>query len=351
MFKLAIFFLCLCIQTVNAAMQIPTETTTKATLVQSANFVIPDYLFRNGERLSNVKIHYYTLGTPKRNAQGDVINAVLLLHWTGASGQALLSEDFMSSLYAPGKPLDANNYFIIIPDNIGHGHSSKPSDGLHMRFPRYGYHDMVDLQFKLVTEQLGLKHLKMVIGTSMGGMHTWLWTELHPKFMDGAMPIVSLPAAVTGRNLLWRQAIVNAIKNDPKQGLLNTWPFARMLLDGIPHLHHEISNVNQSQQFISEAVEEASKKEPLDVLYVLDASHDYDPEPALGKIETIVYALDFSDDQLDPMGLAVLKTLIKRVKNGRAVIQEGNDSSFGHLTMAHPQLWEHQVKTFVSLLP
>ena len=202
----------------------------------------------------------------------------------------------MSSLYAPGQPLDAAKYFIIIPDSIGHGQSSKPSESLRMQFPRYGYLDMVDIQYKLITEKLGLKHLKMILGTSMGGMHTWLWTELHPSFMDGAMPIVSQPAAVTGRNLLWRQMIVQAIKNDPKwqngtytgqlQGFLSAWPFARMLLDGVPHLHQQITNHKQALQFINEASEEASKKEAIDIVYVLEASSDYDPEPNLDKIQT-----------------------------------------------------------------
>ncbi len=358
MYYIKLILLCLCVQKLAAAENILTKPS--MIQVQSDNFVISNYVFQNGESLSDLKMHYYTLGSPKKNPQGEVVNAVLLLHWTAASGLSLLSEDFMSALYSPGEPLDANRYFIIIPDSIGHGHSSKPSDGLRMSFPHYGYHDMVDLQYRLVTEKLGLNHLKMVIGTSMGGMHAWLWAERYPHFMDGAMPIVSLPKAVTGRNLLWRQMIAQAIKNDPKweqgsnpgplQNFLSAWPFARMLLDGVPHLHHEISTPTKALEFIQEASNEAFKKEAIDVLYVLEASADYDPEPSLDKITTKVFALDFTDDQLDPIELNILPTLIQRVKNGRAVTQKGNASSFGHLTMAHPKLWAYQLEVFISWL-
>jgi homoserine O-acetyltransferase/O-succinyltransferase len=326
--------------------------------IHSSEFIIPQYVFRNGERLSDLKIHFYTLGIPKKNEQGEVINAVLMLHYTGASAEAMLTENFMSSLYAPGKPLDAAKYFIIIPDSIGHGQSSKPSDSLLMRFPSYGYLDMVDLQYKLITEKLGLKHLKMILGTSMGGMHTWLWSELYPTFMDGAMPIVCQPTAVTGRNLLWRQMVVQAIKNDPKwqngtytgsvQGFLSAWPFARMLLDGVPRLHKQITTPKQALEFINEASKEASKKEAIDIVYVLEASADYDPEPNLNIIQTKLFALDFTDDQLDPIELNILKSLVMRIRNGRTVIQEGNDASYGHLTMTHPELWKHQVEAFIS---
>jgi len=163
-------------------------------LMQTENdFIIHDYRFSNGQKLDMLKLHYATLGTPKKDASGKISNAVLMLHWTGADGAALLSDDFKTHLYAPGKPLDATKYFLIFPDSIGHGKSSKPSDGLKSDFPAYGYLDMVDLQHKLVVDGLGISHLNIVLGTSMGGMHTWLWSVLYPTFMDGVMPIVSLP--------------------------------------------------------------------------------------------------------------------------------------------------------------
>jgi homoserine O-acetyltransferase/O-succinyltransferase len=219
---------------------------------------------------------------------------------------------------------------------------------------------MVNLQHKLVVEGLGISHLRIILGTSMGGMHTWLWSELHPTFMDGVMPIVSLPTKITGRNLLWRQSIIEAIKSDPTwqegkytrqpHSLIATWPFARMLLDGVPHLEKTVSNSSAAQAFIQKAMTEISTHDANDLIYVLAASHDYDPEPKLDTIQAKVFALDFSDDQLDPIQLHVLEDLIKGVKNGRAVIQPGTSDSFGHLTMAHPELWAHQVAAFMLFL-
>lgn len=324
------------------------------------DFIIPKYQFLNGQQLENLKIHYATLGIPRKNESGEIINAVLILHWTGADGAAMLSDAFKQNLYAPGKPLDANKYFLIFPDNIGHGKSSKPSDGLQSDFPAYEYHDMVDLQHKLVVDGLGISHLKIILGTSMGGMHTWLWSELYPSFMDGIMPIVSLPTKITGRNLIWRESIVEAIKSDPdwnhgkytKQpySLEATWPFARMLLDGVPHLAKIVKDQSAARSFIQDAKNDISKKDANDLVYVLSASKDYDPESKLGSIQAKVFALDFSDDQLDPIQLHVLEDLIKHVKRGRAVIQPGTPESYGHLTMAHPELWAHQVVDFLHFL-
>ncbi|MBX3719440.1 MAG: alpha/beta fold hydrolase [Parachlamydiales bacterium] len=333
----------------------------QASMLQSANeqdFIVPEYTFSNGQKLSNLKIHYATLGKPKKNSAGVITNAVLMLHWSNGSGADLLSESFIAELYAPGKPLDANRYYLIFPDSIGHGMSSKPSDGLRSQFPHYGYHDMVNIQHLLVTQELKISHLKMVIGTSMGGMQTWLWTEKFPEFMDGAMPIVSLPQHVEGRNLIWRQAIAQAIKNDPawdkgnyKQqpySLAATWPFANMLLDGVPHLEKTIPDLAAALNFIDLAKAEAGKMDANDLIYVLEASADYKPEDRLGSIQAKVYALDFSDDQLDPAELGTLKDLIKRVKHGKAVIQPGTPDSFGHLTMAHPELWANHVASFIE---
>jgi homoserine O-acetyltransferase len=323
-------------------------------------YILPTYTFRSGERLDQVKLHYATLGTPKRDQDGRIANAILILHWTGGDGSHMLSDAFKSAFYAPGKPFDVNKYFIIFPDSIGHGKSSKPSDGLKANFPHYGYLDMVDLQHKLVTEELGITHLKFILGTSMGGMHTWLWAVLHPVFMDGVMPVVSLPQKVKGRNLLWRQMVVKAIRNDPswlegdytKQpySLFSSWPFARMLLDGVPHMQSTIIDDKTAATFINDSTNEAAMKDANNLIYALEASADYDPEPLLRTIEAKVFALDFTDDQLDPSELDTLNQLIKNVKNGSAVIQKGTNESFGHLTMAHPNLWSQQVDEFIRFV-
>src|SRR5437868_6367786 len=180
------------------------------------DFVIRDFRFRGGEVLPELKLHYTTVGTPVKDKAGVVRNAVLIMHGTGGTGRAFLREQFAGVLFGPGQLLDATKYFIILPDGVGHGGSSKPSDGLHARFPRYGYRDMVEAQYRLLTEGLGVNHLRLVMGTSMGGMHTWLWGEIHPNFMDALMPLASLPTQISGRNRIWRRMIIDDINTDPE---------------------------------------------------------------------------------------------------------------------------------------
>src|SRR5437660_11716765 len=182
---------------------------------QSSTFVVRDFQFKSGEKLAEVKLHYYTLGTAQKDASGKVTNAVLILHGTGGTGRQFLTPNFGGVLFGPGQPLDASKYFIILPDNVGHGESSKPSDGLHMRFPNYEYDDMIDLQYRLLTQGLGVNHLRLVMGTSMGGMHTWLWAEQHSDLMDAAMPLASQPIEIAGRNRMMRRMIMDAIRNSP----------------------------------------------------------------------------------------------------------------------------------------
>src|SRR5437899_2669619 len=182
---------------------------------QDGTFVVKDFQFKSGEKLGEVKLHYYTLGTPQKDASGRVRNAVLILHGTGGTGRQFLTPNFGGVLFGAGQLLDASKYFIILPDNVGHGGSSKPSDGLHMRFPRYEYDDMIELQYRLLTQGLGVNHLRVVMGTSMGGMHTWLWSEQHPDFIDAAMPLASQPVEIAGRNRMMRRMIMDAIRTDP----------------------------------------------------------------------------------------------------------------------------------------
>src|SRR5947208_3600047 len=183
---------------------------------QQGNFIVKDFQFKSGERMAEVKLHYYTLGTPQKDAHGTVRNAVLILHGTGGAGTQFLSQNFGGVLFGPGQLLDATKYFIVLPDNVGHGQSSKPSDGQHTRFPHYEYDDMIALQFRMLTEGLGVNHLRLVMGTSMGGMHTWLWGEKYPNFMDALMPLASLPGQISGRNRFWRKTAMDAIRTDPE---------------------------------------------------------------------------------------------------------------------------------------
>jgi homoserine O-acetyltransferase/O-succinyltransferase len=179
------------------------------------DFVIKDFHFTSGGTLPELRIHYRTLGTPRRDASGRVTNAVLVLHGTSGSGENFLADAFAGVLFVPGGLLDARKYFIVLPDGVGHGHSSKPSDGLRAHFPRYGYDDMVTAQYRLLTEGLGVNHLHLVMGTSMGGMHSWLWAEKYPEFMDAAMPLASLPIQISGRNRQWRKMVIDQIRGDP----------------------------------------------------------------------------------------------------------------------------------------
>ena len=319
-----------------------------------------DYKFRDGETLEHLRIHYATLGTPHRSADGNIDNAVLVLHWTGADSRALLSPGYTKALFDSGRPLDANRYYLIFPDNVGHGQSSKPSDGLKAKFPNYGYGDMVDLQHKLVTETLGIKHLHAIIGMSMGGMNAWQWAETYPDMMDGVMPVVSLPIKVSGRNLLWRRMVINAIRSDPewKNGEYSeeprAWLFAfqivRLMIDGVQHLQTTVPDEAAADALIAQGRQQSSQTDANDILYSFKSSKDYDPEPRLSSIKTKLFALDFSDDEFNPDVLQVLETTVPKLQQGRFVIQKGTIGSPGHLTMAYPGLWAQHVGEFMSWL-
>jgi homoserine O-acetyltransferase len=320
-----------------------------------------NYRFRDGEIMPRLRIHYATLGGPHRDSEGNIDNAVLMLHWTGADGRALLSPTYSKALFDPGQPLEASRYYLIFPDSVGHGQSSKPSDGLKAHFPNYGYDDMVDLQHKLVTETLGIKHLRAIVGMSMGGMNAWQWAEAYPDEMDGVMPVVSLPTKVSGRNLLWRRMIIDAIRSDPDwQGgnyskRLGSFALAceilRLMIDGVPRLQAVVLDSGKADQFINEVRQISEKVDPNNILYSLKSSSDYDPEPGLASIKTKVFALNFSDDEFNPDELQILERLISKVPRGSYVVQPGSDISYGHLTMAHPELWVQQVTKFMDSLP
>ncbi len=315
------------------------------------------YTFRSGETLPSLRIHYATLGSPHRDTSGNVDNAVLVLHWTSASSEAVRSDEYVRSLYGAGKPLDPASHFLVFVDNVGHGRSSKPSDGLHARFPHYGYRDMVDIQHRVVSEQLGIRRLRAIVGMSMGGMHAWLWAESHPNDVEAIMPVVALPTRISGRNLIWRRIVSRAIRTDPDwhngdyreppRGWTEAFPLFRMMLDGVPHLHATIPDRTSADAFVQSAVDQATRMDANDVLYSLESSEDYDPEPDLGKIRARVFALNFSDDEFNPVELGTLERLIARVPGAEFVIQRGTPSSHGHLTQAHPALWANHVGAFM----
>ena len=305
------------------------------------DFTIRDFKFASGETLPELRLHYRTLGKPEKDAQGKTTNAVLIMHGTTGSGAQFIRPEFAGELFGKDQPLDATKFFIVLPDGIGHGKSSKPSDGMHAKFPRYGYLDMVEAQYRLLTEGLGVNHARLVMGTSMGGMHTWLWGELHPDFMDALMPLASLPTQISGRNRAWRRMVIDAIRNDPAWdgGEYKTQPpslrtAAEMLwfMSSNPVLRQkDAPTLAKTDEALDKFVDQIVKTDDAnDVLYALEASHDYDPGPNLEKIQAPLLAINSADDLINPPELGILEREIKRVPHGRAIVIPLSDKTRGH---------------------
>jgi homoserine O-acetyltransferase len=330
------------------------------TAVQQFDVRYPDYRFNNGEVLKELDIHYATMGKPHYDDKGEIDNAVLVLHWTGNSGASLLTSEYISSLFGKGKPLDANRYYLIFPDNVGHGKSSKPSDGLRAKFPQYGYDDIVTIQHKLVTETLGIRRLHAILGMSMGGMNAWQWAEKYPDAVQGIMPVVSLPVTVSGRNLLWRTIVTRSIRNDPTwqagnytqqpASLREAYLILRLMIDSVARLQTQIPDLKGADDWIASVLKQGADTDANDLLYSLESSRDYNPEPGLERIRAKVYALNFTDDEFNPDELKILQTQMKRVANGQYVVQEGTSKTPGHLTMMFPHLWASHVDAFMRSL-
>ena len=313
-------------------------------------FVVRDFRFASGEVLPELRLHYTTIGTPRRGPDGKVDNAVLIMHGTTGSGQGFLSETFAGNLFRPGQLLDATRYFIILPDAIGHGKSSRPSEGLRMRFPKYTFDDMVDAQYRLVTEHLGVDRLRLVTGTSMGGMHTWVWGYRYPDFMDALLPLASVPVEIAGRNRMLRRMMVDAITQDPewRGGEYTEQP--RGLTTAIHSLLFMVSSPLQWQKqaptresaeaFLAERV--ASYRRILDandMIYAFESSRFYDPSPHLHRIRAPLLAINSADDQVNPPELGLLEREIARVPKGRAVVLPITDQTRGHGTHSIPAIW------------
>jgi homoserine O-acetyltransferase len=318
------------------------------------DFVVRDFAFDTGERLPELRLHYRTLGRVHRGADGRVDNAVLVLHGTGGSGRGFLSDNFAGVLFGPDQLLDQARYFLILPDGIGHGGSSKPSDGLHARFPRYGYRDMVRAQHLLVTEGLKVDHLRLVMGTSMGGMHTWLWGETYPGFTDALLPLASLPAQIAGRNRMMRRMVIDSIRGDPEWngGEYQSQPrgltaamYTLLFMTSSPLQWQKAAPTrDDADRFFDEQVHSRlATADANDVLYQFDASRDYDPGPALETIVAPLVAINSADDQVNPPELGILEREIQRVRRGRAVLLPISDQTRGHGTHSWPVLWQEHL--------
>jgi homoserine O-acetyltransferase len=323
-------------------------------------FVLKDFRFRSGESLPEVRLHYRTVGSPQRDGQGVVRNAVLIMHGTGGSGAQFLRAEFADELFHAGQPLDASRYFIVLPDGIGHGQSSKPSDGLRARFPRYGYLDMIEAQYRLLTEGLGVNHLRLVMGTSMGGMHTWLWGEQYPTFMDALMPLASLPTQISGRNRVWRRIVIDAIRHDPewRDGNYSRQPHGLriaqqmlFLVSSNPVLRQEQMKTLAGSDSVLDAAIAASIKtaDANDVLYAIEASHDYDPSPHLEKIRAPLVAVNSADDLINPPELGILEREVTRVSKGRAIVLPLSPATRGHGTHTVAALWRKHLEDLLAV--
>lgn len=314
------------------------------------DFLIHNFRFKSGEALPELKLHYMTIGAPARDSTGVVRNAVLILHGTGGSGQQFLREQFANVLFGAGQLLDATRYFIILPDGIGHGQSSKPSDGLHAKFPHYTYDDMVLAHYRLLTEKLGVNHLRLVMGTSMGGMQTWVWGETYPDFMDALMPLASLPVQIAGRNRVQRRMIMDAIRNDPdwNNGEYKTQPrgltaanYILMIMGSSPlQMQKQAPARDAADRFLEERVKAmVAQTDANDLLYQVDASREYDPSPKLESIKVPLLAINSADDEINPPELGIMEREIKRVRGGRFVLLPITDRTRGHGTHTLAAIW------------
>jgi homoserine O-acetyltransferase len=324
-----------------------------------ADYVAHDFTFKSGEHLPELHLHYRTLGTPQKDAASHVTNAVLILHGTGGTGGQFLAPQFAGELYGPGQLLDITKYFIILPDAIGHGKSSKPSDGLHAHFPAYDYDDMVAAQHLLLTEALGVQHLRLILGTSMGCMHSFVWAETYPDFADALMPLACLPVQIAGRNRLWRKMIIDGVRNDPawaggeyRQEPTDGLRIAEDLLiiaGSAPLVMQKtLATRDAADKFATEVDARAATLDANDLIYQVNASRNYDPSPKLETITTPVVWINSADDFINPPELGIAERESKRLKNGTFVLLPISDQTHGHGTHTWALAWESYLKQLLD---
>jgi homoserine O-acetyltransferase len=314
-----------------------------------------DFRFHTGEAMPELRLAYRTVGEPSGEP-------VLILHGTAGSGAGMLSPQFAGELFGAGQALDASKYFIILPDAIGAGKSSKPSDGLRTKFQRYNYDDMVDAQFRLVTEGLGIRHLRLVLGNSMGGMHTWIWGVKHPKLMDALVPMASQPTEMSSRNWMMRRLIIDAIRTDPdwKDGNYDTQPrafrtaaiFYGIATNGGTLAYQKSAPTRElADRLLDQRLAAPTKADANDYLYQWDASRDYNPSPGLERIEAPLLAINSADDERNPPETGIMDRELKRVRNGRLYLIPAGEDTGGHATTGMAKFWQQQLREFLAAVP
>jgi homoserine O-acetyltransferase/O-succinyltransferase len=343
-----------------SAIALSSQSASQLPRPQQGDYIAHDFHFKSGEILPELRLHYATFGTATRDANGRVTNAVLLLHGTSGSGEQFLMPQFAGVLFGPGQLLDIAHYYVILPDNIGHGKSSKPSDGLRMRFPHYDYDDMVALQHELLEKALGIHHLRLILGTSMGCMNSFTWGETYPDFMDALMPLACLPAEIAGRNRIWRKLFMESIRSDPawNNGNYSSQPevgfelAARMFYIAAGS-SLQMQKTSPTRAEADAAAEDFAKTfikthDANDLLYAFNASRNYNPAPDLEKITAPVMFVNTADDFINPPDLGIAEREIKHVKNGRFVLIPTSDQTHGHGTHTWAAAWQQYLKELLD---
>jgi homoserine O-acetyltransferase len=318
-------------------------------------WIAKDFRFHTGQVMPELRIHYTTLGSPSNPA-------VLILHGTTGTGTGMLNPNFGGQLFGPGQPLDAAKYYVILPDAIGTGKTTKPSDGLRAKFPQYNYDDMVDAHYRLVTEGLGIKRLRLVLGNSMGGMQTWIWAHKYPQMMDAAVPMASMPTAMSGRNWMMRRLIADSIRNDPEwQGgnyvkQPRSLQFASVFYaigtnGGNQALFKAAPTRQRADQLLDQRLQGPFAGDANDHLYQWESSGDYDPSPGLDRIQAAVLAINSADDERNPPELGVMETALKRVRNARLLLIPGSESTAGHGTTGQARFWKREFEQWLQGVP
>jgi len=322
---------------------------------RQGDWIAKDFKFHTGDTMPELRLHYTTVGEPTGQP-------VLVLHGSGGSAASMLTPTFAGELFGPGQPLDAAKYYIIIPDGIGHGASSKPSDGMKTAFPKYNYADMVDAQYRLVHDGLGIKHLRLVIGNSMGGMHSWIWGERYPGMMDALVPMASQPTEMAARNWILRRTMLETIRNDPDYNGGNYTTQPRMMKYAIAAYRFASAGGTLGYQTLAPTAAKADRMvdeqlalpvtaDANDFIYQWDASHDYNPSPNLEKIEATTLAINAADDERNPPETGVTDAAIKRIKNGRLYLIPASTETRGHLTTGNAKFYRQQLQDLLATAP
>lgn len=325
-----------------------------AARLSEGEVTLADFHFRSGETLPALRIHYATLGTPHRDASGHIDNAVMVLHGTGGSGRQFLAPQFADELYGPGQPLDLAQHYVILPDGIGHGRSSKPSDGLRMRFPHYDYDDMVEAQ-RLLLARLGVARLRLLMGTSMGCMHGFVWAESHPEMLRAVMPMACLPTEIAGRNRMWRRMAAEAIRRDsawadgnyaaePVQGLRTAASLLQLVGMAPLFVQHGYPTRAAADAWIVPRVEaDIATRDANDLIYQLEASRSYDPLPGIEGIRTPMTWVNSADDFINPPELGIAEPAARRMPSVRFVLIPATPETHGHGTHTWARFWKAEL--------